>query len=186
MIGLDAEDLGAYEHLEYTPLVNARAHRLGPARRILNDGLAAQYQRFLDLVVHRPVPTAEDLLAATAYLLAQDRLADALATLARVTPGALADRMQHDYLAAYAACVTGDVARARALATPWREHPVDRWRHRFAALLAMLAEVEGAGPAAALDPRSRDQQPAGLPARHRRRSRHPTAASHRGSLRRPW
>lgn len=165
MIGLDAEDLGAYEHLEYAPLVNARAHRLGPARRILNDGLAAQYQRFLDLVVHRPVPTAEDLLAATAYLLAQDRLADALATLARVTPGALADRMQHDYLAAYAACVTGDVARARALATPWREHPVDRWRHRFAALLAMLAEVEGAGTAAALDPRSRDQQHAELAAR---------------------
>ena len=50
--------------------------------------------------------------------------------------------MQHDYLAAYAACVDGDLARARASSRArWRDHPVDRWRHRFGALLAMLDEV---------------------------------------------
>ena len=61
MVELDAEALDAYEHLEYLPLVNARAHRLGPKLRILNDGLAAQYNRFLDLVAHRAAPTVEDL-----------------------------------------------------------------------------------------------------------------------------
>ena len=53
----DAEPLGGYEHLELAPLVNARAHRLGAKLRILNDGLAAQYQRFLELVAHRRAPS---------------------------------------------------------------------------------------------------------------------------------
>lgn len=177
MIALDAEDLGAYEHLELAPLVNARAHRLGPKLRILNDGLAAQYTRFLDLVAHRRAPTAEDLLAAAHYLLAQDRVTPALAVLARIDPGALTDRMQHDYLAGYAACLVGDLPGARQVATRWRDHPVDRWRHKFAALAAMLDEVEGAAPvvdpsgeahrpartsASLVDPRSRDQQHAEL------------------------
>src|SRR6185295_9218791 len=111
MLGLDAEQLGGYEHLELAPLVNARAHRLGPKLRILNDGLAAQYGRFLELVAHRRAPTAEDLLAAAHYLLAQDRVQPALDVLARLarldTPGsaaaaepggagAIAERMQHD------------------------------------------------------------------------------------------
>jgi hypothetical protein len=72
--------------------------------------------------------------------------------------------MQHDYLAAYAACLTGELGRARALATRWRDHPVDRWRVRFAALAAMLDEVDGAAPEVT-DPRSRDQQHAELAAR---------------------
>lgn len=79
---LDAEQLGAYEHLELAPLVNARAHRLGPKLRILNDGLDTQYRRFLDLVAHRRAPTSEDRVAAAAYLLAQDRVDPALAALA--------------------------------------------------------------------------------------------------------
>ena len=164
MIGLDAEDLGGYEHLELAPLINARAHRLGPRLKILNDGLAAQYTRLLELVAHRRAPTAEDLVAAVHYLLAQDRVPPALAVLARIDPGALADRMQHDYLAGYAACLTDELPRARELAARWRDHPVDRWRFKFAALAAMLDELAGGAPQVT-DPRSRDQQQAELAAR---------------------
>jgi hypothetical protein len=165
MLDLDAEALGNYEHLELAPLINARAHRLGPKLRILNDGLAAQYTRFLELVSHRRAPTPEDLLAAAAYLVTQDRVDDAFAVLARVRADAIADRMQHDYLAAYLACVVGDVGRARDFATRWREHPVDRWRHKFAALSAMLDELAGGVQPAITDPRSREQQHADLAAR---------------------
>jgi len=190
MVDLDAEDLGGYEHLELAPLINARAHRLGPKLRILNDGLAAQYTRFLELVAHRRAPTAEDLLAAAHYLFAQDRVAPALAVLARIDerrrvagggdpdgsaggagglargrdPGTVAERMQHDYLAGIAACLTGELPRAREIATRWRDHPVDRWRHKFAALAALLDEIDGAAPIM-VDPRSRDQQQAELAAR---------------------
>lgn len=164
MVGFDAEDVGFYEHLELAPLTNARAHRLGPKLRILNDGLAAQYTRFLELVAHRPQPTAEDMLAAASYLLAQDRIEPALAAFARVDANAVADRMQYDYLSAYLACETGDLARARTLADRWRAHPVDRWRNRFAALAAMLDEIAGAQPAI-VDARSREQQHADLAAK---------------------
>lgn len=164
MLDLDAEELGAYEHLEYAPLVNARAHRLGARLRILNDGLAAQWTRFLELVAHRPAPTAEDQLAAAAYLLAQDRLDEALAAFARVDAAAIVDRLQHDYVAAYVACLTGELGRARELATRWREHPVDRWRNRFGALAAMLDEVAGAAPTV-VDTKSREQQHAELAAK---------------------
>ncbi|HEY6039629.1 MAG TPA: hypothetical protein VIV58_35355, partial [Kofleriaceae bacterium] len=84
MIDLDAEATTSYEHLEYAPLVNARAHKLGPKLRILNDGFAEQYRAFLGLVAHRPAPTGEDLIAATSYFVAQDRAEAALYTLARV------------------------------------------------------------------------------------------------------
>ena len=187
MIGLDDEAIGRYEHLELAPLTNARAHRLGSKLKILNDGLARQYERFLALVAHRPAPTAEDLLAATHYLLAQDRIAPALATLARVdqtappfggaaargqAPGGdasqLAERMQYDYLTGYVAAVTGDVPRAREVAARWAAGEsqgglIDRWRHKFGALAQMLAELDGAATAA-VDPRSRDQQQAELAA----------------------
>ncbi len=156
-VGLDAEDLGAYEHLELAPLVNARAHTLGGKLRILNDGLAEQYRRFLDLVSHRAAPTGEDWLAAAAYMLAQDRTAAAqhalgqlgqleqLGQLGQLGPAGppVVDRMQHAYLVAYAACLVGDVATARAWAEPFRGVPIERWRRRYDALLAMLDEVTG-------------------------------------------
>ncbi|PCC71250.1 hypothetical protein SAMN02745121_04789 [Nannocystis exedens] len=165
IVDLDPVERNWYEHLEYAPLITARAHRLGSKRQVLNDALAAQYNQFLELVAHRPAPTPDDLLAAAHYLFSLDRTDDALAALARVDPGKLATRLQYDYLAAYAACCSGDLAAARALAEPWRTHPVDRWRSRFVALLAMLDEAEGRGPAAAVDVDSREQRMDELAAR---------------------
>src|SRR6266851_3439798 len=39
-----------YEHLEYKPLVNARAHSLGNRRQIVNDAFHEQYHRFMKLL----------------------------------------------------------------------------------------------------------------------------------------
>ena len=165
VIDLDAVERGWHEHLEYAPLINARAHQLGARRQILNDALASQYRRFLEVVAHRDVPDADDRLAAVHYLLCLDRADDAIAALARVDPAALATRLQYDYVAAYAACFRGDLATARSHAAPWLQHPVDRWRHRFAALAATLDEAEGHGAAAAQDLDSRDQRMDELAAR---------------------
>ncbi|HEY0250818.1 MAG TPA: hypothetical protein VGC41_04795, partial [Kofleriaceae bacterium] len=164
MIGTDGEATGAYEHLEYAPLTNARAHRLGGKLRILNEGLSAQYAKFLGLVAHRPAPTVEDLLAATAYFTAQDRVDAALYTLGRVQPNSVTERMQHAYLAAYAACLTNEPARARELIGGYVDHPVDRWRHRFAALAGMLDELTGS-TTKMVDPNSRTQQQTELAAK---------------------
>ncbi|KAA0153509.1 hypothetical protein FNF31_06443 [Cafeteria roenbergensis] len=70
---------GLYEHLEYAPLVNARAHRLGEERRIANQAVAAQYRRLLATLMHAPADsvTAAERLALVYHLLLQDRVEEA-------------------------------------------------------------------------------------------------------------
>lgn len=43
----------AHEHLEYRPLVNARAHALGSRRQIVNGPLHDQYHRVLKTLTYR-------------------------------------------------------------------------------------------------------------------------------------
>ncbi|HVV87010.1 MAG TPA: hypothetical protein VHE35_28420, partial [Kofleriaceae bacterium] len=178
-VDLEPVERARYQHLEYAPLVNARAHRLGDRRVVPNDGLAAQWRAFLELVASRRRPRADDWLAAAHYLFTMDRPDEALRALGRADTPAAADAdddrdsaeaeaavpLQRDYLAAYAAAATGDLAAARARVAPHLDHPVDRWRHRFLAVAAMLDEVAGAAPASSGDPDSRDQRMAELAAR---------------------
>jgi len=161
---------GDYQHLEYAPLINARAHQLGTRRRILNDALAAQYRAFLDVVAHRARAEDADLLAAAHYAFCLDRVDEALKLLDRVRPERVTTRLQLEYLSAFAACCRGDLDAARRLTAPWIDHPVDRVRVRIAALVAMLDEAEGRGArfassTTAADPASRDRAMADLAAR---------------------
>jgi hypothetical protein len=91
-----------YEHLEYKPLVNARAHSLGQRRQIVNNRLHEQYHRFLNSLSYHSQLQDEDKLAVTYYLLLQDRIEDALAAFGEVHPEQLATRLQYDYCAAHA------------------------------------------------------------------------------------
>ncbi|MCO5165994.1 MAG: hypothetical protein M9894_06455 [Planctomycetes bacterium] len=136
-----------YEHLEYAPLINARAHALGGERKVLNDRFAAQWGRFLDLVAHRPRPTDADWLAATYYLLLQDRVEDALRAFGKVDPARVETTLQLDYARAYLAVAEGRLDDARAVAQGHDDYPVQRWRDLFRAVLAQVDEAEGRGPA---------------------------------------
>ncbi|HUQ04643.1 MAG TPA: hypothetical protein VM261_19215 [Kofleriaceae bacterium] len=154
LVPLEPVARGLYQHLEYAPLLNARAHRLGERRQVLNDGLAAQWRAFLERVATRKVPGTDDWLAAAHYLFTMDRPDDATRVLGRAGADASAGgaALQRAYLSAYAAAARGDLAAARAHATPHAGHAVERWRHRFAALVAMLDEVEGRAGAATAGP----------------------------------
>jgi hypothetical protein len=68
-----------YEHLEYFPLVNARAHMLGKDRKILNNRFAEQYKSLCRILCYKPRKKfdAEDIMAVTYYLLLQDRVEEA-------------------------------------------------------------------------------------------------------------
>jgi hypothetical protein len=156
LLDIDPVVRGAYEHFEYDPLINPRAHRLGAARRILNDRFHAQYHAFLRTLAYRPELTDDDRLALTYYLLLQDRVGEAIDWFARVDRGALPTAMQYDYAAAYLDFYRGDPAAARAAAAPYADYPVDKWRRRFAAVLAQADEIDGGGTAV-VDPDHRDQ-----------------------------
>ncbi len=146
-----------HEHLEYKPLVNARAHALGKERQIVNGPLLEQYQRFLKLLSYRRDLTDEDKLAVTYYLLLQDRIEEALATFAQVDAGKVAERLQYDYCAAYLDLFGEEPQKARAIASRYAKHPVDRWRNVFNAILNQLNEGDGKGPLVA-DAEDRSQR----------------------------
>jgi transcription termination factor NusB len=134
-----------YEHLEYRPLINARIHSLGKQREIVNDRFHAQYHHFMKMLSYHPVLSDDDLIAITYYLLLQDRIEEANQTFARVNPAKLSSTLQLDYCKAYLDLFNDEPKSARAIAMQYANHPVDRWKNRFAAIINYLDEAEGKG-----------------------------------------
>jgi hypothetical protein len=132
-----------YEHLEYKPLVNARAHSLGQRRQIVNDKLAEQYHHFLDLLARHKQLNDDDRLATAYYMLLQDRVEEALEAFAEVNVDRVATRVQYDYCAAYLDFFADDPRKARAIAEQYAKHPVDRWREAFQTVVHQLDEASG-------------------------------------------
>lgn len=146
----DAVRLHHIEHLEYSPVVNARAHQVGAKRTILNDKLKAQYDKFVESLTLKPAPLGyEDLAALCYYMLLQDRIEEAQALFARIpadafsgsAPGHL--KLQYDYLSAYLDFFNEAPTRARDIATSYTSYPVPRWRKLFADIRQQLAEIDG-------------------------------------------
>jgi hypothetical protein len=149
--------------MEYLPLVNARAHRLGGKRKIVNERLFAQYNRLLKVLTYCRELDDTDLMAITYYLLLQDRVEQGLEFFGRVDQKKLATKMQYDYFRIYTDFYSGDLKDARKLADGYRDHPVDKWRKLFEAAIVQLDEIEGkAGKV--VDKESREEQQAKLAA----------------------
>jgi len=153
----------SYQHMEYSPLVNARAHRLGQRRQILNERFRQQYHRLMNVLACRAKLDDDDLMAVTYYLLLQDRVEEALEFFNQVDPAGLATRLQHDYFAAYIDFYTPGLNVARAMADKYKDYGVERWRKLFANVAAQLDEIEGR-PAKVVDQQDRAQQQTALAA----------------------
>ncbi|MEQ1851905.1 MAG: hypothetical protein ABMA01_09975, partial [Chthoniobacteraceae bacterium] len=119
LILLDPIERRAYEHLEYSPLVNQRAHRLGSDWRIANPAVLGQYRGLLDILAHKPQLDAADHMSATYYLFLQDRVEEALTRFRSVDAAALPTRIQHDYFRCYADFYEGNLAGARGIASQY-------------------------------------------------------------------
>ncbi|MBA3939129.1 MAG: hypothetical protein H0X38_16910, partial [Planctomycetes bacterium] len=121
---------------DFAPLVNPRAHPFGEHPRILIAAVEERYHRFLGALAERVVPTDLDRLMLCCHLLLQDRVVEARAQFARARRDHLATGIQYDYARAWLALAAGDAAGAAAVAATYHEHPVERWRWRFAELAA--------------------------------------------------
>lgn len=164
LLVIDPVERRSYEHLEYRPLINARAHQLGEHREILNDRFYVQYHRLMEILSCRRALDDQDRMAVVYYLLLQDRVAEALEFFESINPEQLASRIQYDYMAAYLDFFSPDVQRAEEIASRYANYPVDRWRQAFAAILQQIQEIRG-GSSEATDPRRRDQRQDDLAAR---------------------
>ncbi len=145
-----------YQHMDYRPLVNARTHQLGRRRQILNNRFAQQYDRLLKIFSCKRELDDDDLMAATYYLLLQDRVDEAFGYYEQVDADKLATRMQYDYFTAYLDLFQEDPTVAERLTEQYADHPVDRWRNAFAAVANQLEEING-GAAAVIDEEDRNQ-----------------------------
>ena len=156
LLQIDPVDRTTYQHLDYKPLVNARAHQLGDRRQILNDRFHAQYHRLLGVLKYRAELTPEDRLSLTYYLLLQDRIEEALAMFAKVERSSLDATMQYDYFAAYLDCFQPDPVNARQIVQQYVNYPVEKWQLAFASVKTVLDELDGKAMAA-IDPQDRTQ-----------------------------
>jgi len=132
-----------YQHKEYRPLVNARIHQVGREPEILNPALYEQYHELMEILSLKPQLDSEDRLAAVYYLLAQDRVTEALAMFDRVQRDQVATAMQYDYTRAYIDFYQADLDGARQIAQRYADHPVDRWRELFGQVLSQIDEIQG-------------------------------------------
>ncbi len=143
LLTLDPIERRSYEQLEYSPLVNQRAHRVGSEWRIANPAVLEQYTKLLGILAHKPQMDAMDNLSVAYFLFLQDRVEEALARFKSVDAAKLPTKIQHDYFQCYAAFYEGDFAAARGLAAKYADHPVPRWKLLFADVSTQLEEIEG-------------------------------------------
>ncbi|MBE2287260.1 MAG: hypothetical protein IAE77_27650 [Prosthecobacter sp.] len=145
LLTIEPIELRSYEHLEYSPLVNQRAHRLGSEWRIANPAVLQQYTQLLTALAHKPQLDAMDSMSVVYHLFLQDRVEEALARFKAIDATKLPTRLQHDYFQCYAAFYEGDVAAARGVASKrlaGSELP-PRWKTLFSDVLTQTDEIDG-------------------------------------------
>lgn len=157
LVTIDPVERKSYQHLEYSPLVNARWYSVGGVQKILNDRFRVQYRELMRIFSYRQALDAHDYMTLTYYLLLQDRVEEALNAFAKVEREVLSTQLQYDYFQAYTAFYLEDTATARAVATRYADYPVDRWQKVFREVAAQLDEIDG-GATQLVDQDDREQQ----------------------------
>ena len=121
LLDVDPVERRLYEHLEYSPLVNPRAHQVGKERTILNHRFRKQYQSAMHILGYKSALDDEDRIGVVYYLFLQDRVQEALDLLAKVDEKNVVEKMPLDYVKAYAAFYTGEL-EGKGLTVKRTEH----------------------------------------------------------------
>ena len=141
-----------FRHLDYYPLINARAHQLADEENqgILNREFRETYNRFLFDLAGKKALDTEDKLNWTLYYLLQDKTIEAIDIFAQVDASTIEDqgsmRVQFDYLAAYLDFFTGietNFKTAREVSAKYAEYPVLYWKGLFTEIAEQLQEYDG-------------------------------------------
>lgn len=156
---VDPEFADVFEHKEYWPIINPRAHVVGGRTEIANEGLKNEYRAFLDVLAAKRKLDSRDRLLAAVYLIAQDRVDEAKRQVAAALPAKEPYRMQLDYLRAYLAFCDGDAESGRAIAAKYSDYAVPVWRDRFRAVVAQADEALGVNGGASLTDSDADSAP---------------------------
>ena len=151
----------SYQHLDYSPLVNARVHKLGRNREIMNARLHGQYHNLLKIISYHRSLSDDERLAITYYMLMQDRVEEAIAFFDELNAADLETSLQYNYFAAYLNLYRENVDAARQIARRHVKHPVDRWRNAFVSIDRQIDEIDS-GNSDVIDEKNRNQRQAEL------------------------
>ncbi|ETO22036.1 hypothetical protein RFI_15166, partial [Reticulomyxa filosa] len=122
-ISYDNVENNVFAHLEYIPLVNARAHLLGKQQEILNDAFKDQYQKFLERVSYSSTSVKDisntDKLSLTYYLLLQERIQEAMEVFSLLDEKVCTENVEilFDYFKAYMSMFNENENEAKKLAS---------------------------------------------------------------------
>lgn len=139
-------------HLEYFPLVNSRAHKIGDDEKsaILNNEFRLQYDAFLSGAIEKEKLGHEDILCYAYFLLLQDRINEAIDIFEKITLSDLSEEgslvLQYDYMSAYIDFYIGAETNyqvAREICRKYQEYPVLHWRSLFDKIADHLREFDG-------------------------------------------
>ncbi|WP_372369441.1 hypothetical protein [Candidatus Uabimicrobium sp. HlEnr_7] len=142
ILNINSVEQQEYQHREYWPLINMRINQLGQKRKILNHHFFEQYNAFMSYMRYRPQLTDQDLLTWAIYLLAQDRIDDALTIVNRINNENLETQIQYDYLQAYISFCLEQPQKAKNIARKYESYPIKRWRTMFNNVLSQVKEIE--------------------------------------------
>jgi hypothetical protein len=148
LINIDPVIRKNYQHMEYSPLVNPRAHKLAKKRVILNERFYQQYERLMKVLSFKPQLDDGDFMDITYYMLLQDRIEKAIKFFNLVNPQKLNTILQYDYFQAYLEFYKENSGRAKQIASMYKDYPVPRWRNLFKNVLNQVEEIEGKTPEA--------------------------------------
>lgn len=129
--------------LEYLPLVVARRHPLGNSIVIPNARLEGEYRRLLVRILHHPAIEDRDRLECTVYLLAQNRIAEAIGQFEKIDRARLDGTLFYDYLDAYLDFHRKRYDRAVQIASRYLDLGSRRWRERFAEIVRQVRQRDG-------------------------------------------
>jgi hypothetical protein len=129
--------------LEYLPLVVARRHQLGGSIVIPNERLEGEYRRLLVRILHHPAIEDRDRMECTVYMLAQNRIADAIAQFEQIDRARLDGTLFYDYLDAYLDFHRKRYDRAAQIASKYLDLGSRRWRERFAEIVRQVRQRDG-------------------------------------------
>lgn len=142
IVSIDPGRRNWYQHKEYWPLINARAHRLGARRKILNPQFNQQYQQLLQTLSYSVGLDDDANLVLTYYLLLQDRVGEAIERFAKVDANKVSYKIQYDYCDAYLDFYLEQPESAATKAAKWADYPVDHLRKRFQEILNQVDEIK--------------------------------------------
>jgi hypothetical protein len=134
---------GGVVHADVASLVNARAHRHVNGLEQANDLVETLWSELVNRLALEPTLDDRARLEIAYSLTLHGRHGEASAYFARIDRAQISAQLQYDYLGAYLALARGDLAAATRFAASGKDHPVTRWRLRFAEVSAQLDELAG-------------------------------------------